>query len=167
MSPVREHAEADRNKLITTLILWIYINPSIAALEIYAQGRSLLRQRQFIKSAPQEGQAASPPWWWCLLGDLCFLCVFWLVTCLSDASYLRFRGVTKCPTQACTIPKLGQWEWWNNDKDTSIGTSTAYEGCQTPYICLTLKWMYQYMSQEPQTLQRMLWFVAQEHPWFL
>jgi hypothetical protein len=51
-----------------------------------------------------EGRAAPPPWPWCLLGDLCFLCGFWLVTRQSDASYLRFRGVTKCPTQACTIP---------------------------------------------------------------
>ena len=51
-----------------------------------------------------EGLAASTPCWWCLLGDLCFLCGFWLVTHQSDMSYLHFRGVTKCPTQACTIP---------------------------------------------------------------
>jgi hypothetical protein len=43
-------------------------------------------------------------------------------------------------------------------KDAFIGTFTVYEGCQTPYICLTLKWMYQYMSMsvEPQTLHTTL-----------
>jgi hypothetical protein len=30
----------------------------------------------FIKSTSLEGLAASPSWWWCLLGDLCFLCAF-------------------------------------------------------------------------------------------
>jgi hypothetical protein len=70
------------------------------------QGRLPLGQRWFIKSTPLEGRVAPPPWWWCLLGDLCLLCVFWLVTCQWDASYLRFRGVTKCPTQACTMPPL-------------------------------------------------------------
>ena len=30
-----------------------------------------------------------PPWRWCLLGDLCFLCVFLLVTRQSEVSYLR------------------------------------------------------------------------------
>ena len=35
--------------------------------------------------------------------SLCFLCGFLLVTHQS-LSYLCFRGVTKCPTQACTIP---------------------------------------------------------------
>ena len=34
-----------------------------------------------------------------------FVCFFLLVTRQSDTSYLCFRGVlTKCPTQACTIP---------------------------------------------------------------
>ena len=60
------------------------------------------RGHGFIKSTPLEGWAAPPPWWWCLVGDLCFLCGFWLVTRQSDVSYLRFRGVTKWPTQACT-----------------------------------------------------------------
>ena len=62
----------------------------------------------FIKSTPLEGQVAPSPWWWCLLGDLCFLYGFWLVTCQSNVSYLRFRGVTKCPTQACTIPGVSR-----------------------------------------------------------
>ena len=35
--------------------------------------------------------------------SLCFLCCFWLVTHQLDSSYLRFRGVTKYTTQACTI----------------------------------------------------------------
>jgi hypothetical protein len=33
MSQIREHAEVDRNKLITTLIYQFYQNPSTAALE--------------------------------------------------------------------------------------------------------------------------------------
>ena len=49
------------------------------------------------------GRCRCRPWGWCLLGDLCFLCSFWLVTHQSNTSYLRFRGVTKWPTQACTI----------------------------------------------------------------
>ncbi len=64
----------------------------------HAQGRPPLRRHGFIKSTPLEGRAVPPPWWWCLVGDLCFLCVFWLVTCQSDISYLHFRGVTKWPT---------------------------------------------------------------------
>jgi hypothetical protein len=71
----------------------------------YAEGHPPLHQRHgFIKSMPLEGLAASPIWWWCLVGDLCFLCGFWLVA-HPDTSYLRFRGVTKWPTQACTIPR--------------------------------------------------------------
>ena len=54
---------------------------------------------------PLEGRAAPPPCRWCLLGDLCFLCGFWLVTRQSDTSYLRVRGVTKWATPACTIPR--------------------------------------------------------------
>ena len=38
------------------------------------------------------------------LGNLFFLCGFWLATHLSDSSYLRFRGVTMWATVACTIP---------------------------------------------------------------
>ena len=53
---------------------------------------------------PLEGSEAPPPWWWYLVGDLCFLFGFWLVTRQSYTSYLRFRGVTKWATQACTIP---------------------------------------------------------------
>ena len=45
----------------------------------YAQGRPPLRRHGFIKSMPLEGRGAPPPWWWCLLGDLCFLCVFFLI----------------------------------------------------------------------------------------
>ena len=48
----------------------------------------------FIKYTPLEGWAASPPWWWCLLGDLCFLCVFWLMTCQSYWEWLRARSTT-------------------------------------------------------------------------
>ncbi len=44
-----------------------------------------------------------------------FLCSFWLVTCQSYSSYLRFRGVTKWATQACTIPVLGHNSWSEND----------------------------------------------------
>jgi hypothetical protein len=62
----------------------------------------------FIKSTPLalEGRAAPPPCWWCLVGDLCFLCGFWLVTRQTDTFYLHFRGVTKWATQACTIPTV-------------------------------------------------------------
>jgi hypothetical protein len=69
------------------------------------QGRPPLRRHQYIKSTPPEGLAAPPPWWWCLLGELCFLCGFWLVTRQSYLSYIHFRGVTKWATQACTIPQ--------------------------------------------------------------
>jgi hypothetical protein len=41
--------------------------------------------------------------------SLCFLCGFRLVTYQLDSSYLCFRGVTKCPTQACTIPQILCW----------------------------------------------------------
>ncbi len=86
----------------------------------------------------------------------------------SRASNTAKHIVTYCPQEhpqlLVKLQKLGQWERWNNGKDTFIGTSTAYDGCQTPYICLTLKWMYKYMSLEPQTLQNMFWFVVQEHP---
>ena len=30
------------------------------------------------------------------------------------------------------------WQWY--DKDSSICTSTLYEGCETPFICLALMW---------------------------
>ena len=73
-----------------------------------AQGHPPLRRHGFIKSTPLEGRSAPPPWWLCLVGDLCFLCSFWLVTRQSDTSCLRFRGVTKWPTQACTIPGVGE-----------------------------------------------------------
>jgi len=52
MSPVKEHAESDRNKLITTLI---YINPSIAALEKICARTPLLSWGGFIKSTPPDG----------------------------------------------------------------------------------------------------------------
>jgi hypothetical protein len=80
----------------------------------HAQGRPPLWWHGFINSTPLEGQAAPPPWWWCLLGDLCFLCGFWLKTRQSDESYLCFRGVTKWATLACTIPKcvFCSREWW-------------------------------------------------------
>ena len=77
---------------------------STPILEKNAQGRSPLRQHWFIKSTPLEGRAASPPWWSCLLRDLCFLIGFWLVTRQLYLSYVHFRGVTKWATQACTIP---------------------------------------------------------------
>jgi hypothetical protein len=78
------------------------------------------RRHGFIKSMPLEGRAAPPPWWWWLVGDLCFLCGFWLVTRQSYSSYVHFRGVTKWATQACTIPTahmkvmkhlLCVWQW--------------------------------------------------------
>ena len=40
------------------------------------------------QSTPLEGLAASPPWWLCLLGELCFLCAFWFVTHQWYSSYL-------------------------------------------------------------------------------
>jgi hypothetical protein len=47
--------------------------------------------------------------WWCLVGDLCLLCGFWLVTRQPDTSYLCFRCATKWATQACTIPPQAAW----------------------------------------------------------
>ena len=64
------------------------------------------RQYKIHVSTPPEGLAAPSPWWWCLLGHLCFLCGFWLVTHHSDSSYLCFRGVTLWPTQSCITPNL-------------------------------------------------------------
>jgi hypothetical protein len=106
--------EVSRNKLISTLIYGIYWIASTRQRRHWnehAQGRPPLRRHGFIKSTLLEGLVASPPWWWCLVGDLCFLCGFWLVTCQSATSYLRFRGVTKWATQACTIPGSLQREW--------------------------------------------------------
>ena len=102
--------EVSRHKLISTLIYGIYWITSMAASEWTCA-------RPFIKSMPLEGLAASPPWWWCLVGDLCFLCGFWLVTCQLD------KSDTNWATQACTIPwnsgSLGGWVnhsvsvlWW-------------------------------------------------------
>ncbi len=55
------------------------------------QGCPTLGRCGFIKFIPLKGPAVPPL----------------LVTCQSEASYLRFRGVTKCPTQACTILDTG------------------------------------------------------------
>ena len=77
----------------------------------HAQGRPPLRRHGFIKFTPLEGLVASPQLWWCLVGDLCFLFGFWLVTHQSDTSYLRFRGVTKCSTQACTNLEVVDHLW--------------------------------------------------------
>jgi len=120
---IRLNIEVSRHILICTLFM-----ESIESLQWrhrneYAQGRPSLRRHGFIKSTPLEELAASPPWWWCLVDDLCFLCGFWLVTCQSDKSYIRFRGVTNWATQACTTPwnsgSLGGWVnhsvsvlWW-------------------------------------------------------
>jgi hypothetical protein len=50
------------------------------------QGRPPLGRHGIIKSTLLEGSAAPPPWSWCLLGNLCFLCAFWLVTRQLDSS---------------------------------------------------------------------------------
>jgi hypothetical protein len=49
------------------------------------------------------------------------------------------------------FPKLckhGLLEWC---KDTSIFTSTAYEGCQTPCMCLKLMWDQSWLGLQPQS----------------
>ena len=57
--------------------------------------------------------------------SLCFLCGFWLGTHHLDLFYLltiRFKGVTKCPTQACTIPRailMAKRTHWSNTERIS------------------------------------------------
>jgi hypothetical protein len=51
------------------------------------------------------------------------------------------------------IPKLCQQGLLECCKDTSIFTSTAYEGCQTPCMCLTLMcWDQSWLGLQPQSL---------------
>ena len=50
------------------------------------------------------------------------------------------------------FPKLSQQEGLNRCKDTSIFTSTAYEGCQTPCMYLTLMWDQSWLGLQPQSL---------------
>jgi hypothetical protein len=94
----RLNIEVSGNKLISTLIYGIMAESEWTCARPPTP--------EFIKSTPLEGWAAPPPWWWCLVGDLCFLCGLWLVTRQADTSYLRFRGVIKWATQACTIPPM-------------------------------------------------------------
>ena len=48
--------------------------------------------------------------------------------------------------------KLGRHEWLYHGGDTSICTSTAYKGCQTPFICMTLMWDEYELGLQPQSL---------------
>jgi hypothetical protein len=50
------------------------------------------------------------------------------------------------------FPKLGQQGLLECCYNTSICTSTAYEGCQTPYMCLTLMWDPSWLGLQPQSL---------------
>ena len=70
--------EVNINILISTLMIWTYKTVWLWPWKNYvqAQGRPPLGRREFIKSMPPQGLLASPPWWWCLLGNLCFLCGF-------------------------------------------------------------------------------------------
>ena len=125
--------EVNRNKLISTLIYGIYSIALTVALE------KICLRHGFIKSMPLEGRAAPPPRWCCLSCCLRFLCVFWLVTCQSDVSYLSFRGVTKWATQACTIPYTMQ-----RYKNPAWG-----RGCQWRHLMMHLgsfSWHERWMS---------------------
>jgi hypothetical protein len=50
------------------------------------------------------------------------------------------------------FPKLCQQGLLECCKDASIFTSTAYEGCQTPCMCLTLMWDQSWLGGHPQSL---------------
>jgi hypothetical protein len=63
------------------------------------------------------------------------LCVFWPVTCQSDMSYQRFRGVTKWPTQACTIPN-GVSVW----SSTCTIFLSAYLFCLSVSVPYVARW---------------------------
>ena len=61
----------------------------------------------------------------------------------SDVSYLRFRGVTKCPTQACTIPgdnagKENIDKPWNARGQASRSTSRSRYHCGEGGECLQI-----------------------------
>jgi hypothetical protein len=56
-----------------------------------------------------------------------------------------------CPGVTQEFPKLCQQGLLECCKDTSIFTSTAYKGCQTPCMCLTLMWDQSCLGLQPQS----------------
>jgi hypothetical protein len=50
------------------------------------------------------------------------------------------------------FPKLCHQGLMECCKDTSICTFTAYECCQTPFMCLTLMWDQSWLGLQPQSL---------------
>ena len=71
-----------------------------------AKGRPPLRRHGFIKTMPLEWRGERlhhhGDGGWQVICAFCVVCC--VVTHQLDMSYLRFRGVTKWPNQACTIP---------------------------------------------------------------
>ena len=140
-SPNSIKQEAIINKLISTLIYWIYLIASTGALR-WACARLPTPQAAWAHQIHAAGGAAPTPWWCCLSCCLCFLCGFWLVTCQWYSSYVHVRGVTKWATQACTIPcmelarlsmqKKASWVlligigmWWKGEFSPSIFILTS------------------------------------------
>ena len=119
MSPNSIKHRGQQNKLISTLILWIYWIASRVASERTCT-RPPTPQAAWVHQIHVAGGASGSTTMVMVFGRwLCFLCVFFLlVTHQLDTSYLRFRGVTKCPTQACTIPI---WQQWLNAKEIIFG----------------------------------------------
>ena len=82
-SPVRDHAEVNRNKLITALILWIYINPSIAALEKICARASAPQAVSIHQIHTARGVGGSTTM--VVVFVVCVCCVLWsrlvIVTC--------------------------------------------------------------------------------------
>ncbi len=58
----------------------------------------------------------------------------------------------KLPRFLGDFPKLCQQGLLECCKDASICTSTAYEGCQTPCMFLTLMWDQSWLGLQPQSL---------------
>jgi hypothetical protein len=52
------------------------------------------------------------------------------------------------------FPNPDQPVWWQWHDDGSISPSTAYEGCQTPFICLEWMWEPYHEAFEPQPLHK-------------
>jgi hypothetical protein len=72
-----------------------------------------------------------------------------------DQSWLGLQPQSPHFTIICLLgdfPKLCQQGLLECSWDASICTSTAYEGCQTPCMCLTLVWDQSWFGLQPQSL---------------